>query len=163
MSAGRQRVDLLGHLVPESVGQGQTVDHDRFSISIRHQAALCFDFFLDPPASALPDALLSEEDDDDEELDASELELDPLPGLPGLSELPELLELSAPSEPELVPPLFAPLLPYPSAYQPPPFRMKFGAESRRFAWRLLHFGHVLIGSSVMRCSRSNSNPHFPHW
>lgn len=62
----------------------------------------------------------------------------------------------------LVPPEPPPLLPvleYKSEYQPPPLRMN---PVPREIWRLavwfLHFGHSLIGSSLMDCSSSNSLP-----
>ena len=45
---------------------------------------------------------------------------------------------------------------YRSDSQPPPFKMKLPPAIIRRALSLPHSGHFLMGSSVMRCSRSNS-------
>jgi hypothetical protein len=45
---------------------------------------------------------------------------------------------------------------YRSDSQPPPFKMKLPPPIIRRALSLPHSGHFLMGSSVMRCSRSNS-------
>lgn len=47
---------------------------------------------------------------------------------------------------------------YRSAYHPPPLRMKLLWVMSRRAFSLPHDGHLRTGSSVMRCSRSNSCP-----
>jgi len=47
---------------------------------------------------------------------------------------------------------------YRSDSQPPPFKMKLPPAIMRRALSLPHFGHLLSGFSVMRCSRSNSWP-----
>ena len=51
---------------------------------------------------------------------------------------------------------------YRSEYQPLPFRTNEVFEINFLIRRLLHSGQVLIGSSVMRCSISNSPSHFGH-
>jgi len=67
-----------------------------------------------------------------------------------------LVELDEPDE--LVDFLFDPPE-YRSEYQPPPLRMKLPDTICRLACGLLHCGHSRIGSSDMRCTRSNSCPH----
>jgi hypothetical protein len=52
------------------------------------------------------------------------------------------------------------VLEYASAYQPPPFRTKDVREISFLTLRERHWGQVFTGSSVMRCSRSNSCSHF---
>jgi hypothetical protein len=74
-----------------------------------------------------------------------------------LSELVAEVLLAADPPPdalELV--LFA--LPYPSEYQPPPFKMKFPLTICRRALGLPHSSQTLIGSSTIRCSFSNDFP-----
>jgi len=47
--------------------------------------------------------------------------------------------------------------PYPSAYQPPPFKMKPAPLLIcRFAVFFPHFGHFRMGSSTIRCSSSQA-------
>jgi hypothetical protein len=53
--------------------------------------------------------------------------------------------------------LFA--LPYPSEYQPPPFKMKLPLTICRRAFGLPQSSQTLIGSSMMRCSFSKDFPH----
>ncbi len=51
---------------------------------------------------------------------------------------------------------------YRSDSQPPPLRMKPPPPIIRRAFSFPHLGHFLIGSSVMRCSRSNSCSQLSH-
>jgi len=50
---------------------------------------------------------------------------------------------------------------YPSEYQPPPLRVNEVIEIRRFTLRERQTGQVFTGSSLIRCSTSNSWSHFP--
>jgi hypothetical protein len=67
----------------------------------------------------------------------------------------ELLALDPPA-------LLLELLPYPSEYQPPPFRMKLPLTIWRRACSFPQSEHFLMGSSLMRCSSSNVPPHPSH-
>ncbi len=70
------------------------------------------------------------------------------------------LEDDVPSLDNELAPLFLLLLPeYRSPYQPPPFKMKFPCVICRDAVALPHWGQSLMGSSLIRWTRSNSNPH----
>ena len=60
---------------------------------------------------------------------------------------------------ELAPPFLLLLPEYRSPYQPPPFRMKLPCVICRDAVALPHWGQSLMGSSLIRWTRSNSNPH----
>ena len=70
-----------------------------------------------------------------------------------LDELPDELELSLEEDdsPDLLPLAFEP---YPSAYQPPPLRMKVLAEIKRVTLERQSWQRVR-GSSVIRCTTSN--------
>lgn len=70
----------------------------------------------------------------------------------------DALELDDEDEPALSPPFLFDPPEYRSEYQPPPFKMKLPDVICRRAVSLWHCAHSLIGSSVMRCTRSNSAP-----
>jgi hypothetical protein len=148
--ARNERLDFPFHFVAQLIRECKTVDDRRFDrFSSAHPAA----FFPDlAPLDFLLLEALSEEDF------LSDLSADLSPLLDSLFDDEEDDSADPPSSADF----FPPLLPYPSAYQPPPFKMKLEGESKRLAFRLLHSGQVLIGSSVIRCSRSNSKPHFWH-
>jgi hypothetical protein len=151
MAGLRQRFDLTLHLVAQLVCQFQAIEND--CLDWAHP-----DFSEWPELDFLDDVSFEDEPPEDpESFGFDELLFE-------FSDLDEdLSSFELESEPSLSDDFFpAPVLPYPSAYQPPPFRMKLGAESSRLTRRLLHLGQDLIGSSVMRCSRSNSSSHFWH-
>src|SRR5262249_21211012 len=60
------------------------------------------------------------------------------------------------------PSFFAPGEAYRSEYQPLPLSTNEVREIRRFTLRARHFGQTRIGSSLIRCSASNSCLHFSH-
>lgn len=110
---------------------------------------------LDDPE---PEACDPDEPDELDELD--EPESDPFAELSlfVVLSLFASLEVSAFESPDL-----AGALPYKSAYQPPPFRMKPAPpEICRFAESWWQLGHVFKGAALIDCSASQAWPQAVH-
>jgi hypothetical protein len=99
------------------------------------------------PESLLPPPLDDDEEEDEEDEDESDELLD------ASLFVEVLLGSDFVSEPADF--LFEPPA-YKSEYQPLPLRMKLALVICRFAACAWHASHSLIGSSDMRCTRSNS-------